>query len=86
MLGAGWTSDGWLSHGLTFSESLLVAYGAPGYTTEGTNASDRGVYGFPNFGISVSSSIVGCRARSSYDFVCGTHQSYLWDVCFCAPA
>ena len=58
--GAGWTSAGWITHGLSLSAALLTAFGAPGSTPpDGVNASDRGIYGFPNMGISVASSIVG---------------------------
>ncbi|CAK9090824.1 unnamed protein product [Durusdinium trenchii] len=55
-----WTSAGWLSRGPSLSHEMLQSFGAPGVeAAEGVNASDRGIYGFPNMGISVPSSIVG---------------------------
>lgn len=58
--GPGWTSAGWITHGPSLSASLMASFGAPGFPApDGVNASDRGVYGFPNLGISVASSVVG---------------------------
>ncbi|CAJ1452803.1 unnamed protein product, partial [Effrenium voratum] len=60
VMGPGWTDAGWMTHGPYLPQELLSAFGAPGVAPTGTgNASDRGVYGFPNMGLSVASSKVG---------------------------
>jgi len=60
MLGPPWMNAGWMTHGPALSELMLTEFGAPGAPNRpGMNDTNRGVYGFPNFGMSRPSSKVG---------------------------
>eukprot|EP00930_Biecheleria_cincta_P032181 TRINITY_DN22338_c0_g1_i1.p1 TRINITY_DN22338_c0_g1~~TRINITY_DN22338_c0_g1_i1.p1 ORF type:complete len:1864 (-),score=197.90 TRINITY_DN22338_c0_g1_i1:150-5741(-) len=58
--GPRWTSAGWMTHGPKLSDEMLISFGVPSLPDGSSVAKvPRGVYGFPNLGMTVPHPVPG---------------------------